>query len=199
MALSEALQTSRQTLAILISGRGSNMIALANACEKGELNARIGVVVSNRPDAKGLKAAQDMDLPTAVIDHTRFPTRQAFDNAVDSELRNHNPSWIVLAGFMRILSAEFVGRWRGRILNIHPSLLPKYPGLNSHQRAIDAGDTEAGASVHIVTEELDAGPVVAQIKVPVLPEDSSEDLAKRVLAEEHRLYVKALRFCLNKC
>jgi len=199
MAFSEDLQAAPQTLAILISGRGSNMIALANACEKGELNARVGVVVSNRADSKGLQAARNMGLPTAVIDHTRFPTRQAFDNAVDSELRNHNPSWIVLAGFMRILSAEFVGRWRGRILNIHPSLLPKYSGLNTHQRAIDAGDTEAGASVHIVTEELDAGPVVAQIKVPVLPEDSSEDLAKRVLAEEHRLYVKALRFCLNKC
>jgi len=198
MALSSSNQHKKPSLAILISGRGSNMVAIAEACQNGQLDAHIGLVISNRPDAKGLEAAEALGLPTSVVDHTEFDSRESFDAAVDAELKQLNPSWIVLAGFMRILSEEFVTRWQGRILNIHPSLLPLYPGLNTHQRAIDAGDDEAGASVHVVTPELDAGPVIAQARVPILSDDSGEDLATRVLAKEHQLYVDALRICLNK-
>jgi len=198
MALSSPDQNEKPSLAVLISGRGTNMVAIAEACRDGQLDAHIGLVISNRPEAKGLLAAKTLSLPTAVIDHTDFDTREAFDDAVNAELEMLNPSWIVLAGFMRILSEDFVNRWQGRILNIHPSLLPRYPGLNTHQRAIDSKDSEAGASVHVVTPELDAGPVIAQVRVPILSNDKSEELAKRVLAKEHQLYIDALRICLNK-
>jgi len=198
MALSSPDQNEKPSLAVLISGRGTNMVAIAEACRNGQLDAHIGLVISNRPDAKGLLAAQSLDLPTTVIDHTEFDSRESFDDAVDAELKRLRPSWIILAGFMRILSEGFVRRWQGRILNIHPSLLPCYPGLNTHQRAIDAGDTHAGASVHVVTSELDAGPVIAQVRVPIMSDDNSEDLAKRVLSEEHQLYIDALRLCLSK-
>lgn len=185
------------TLAILISGRGSNMLALAKACQSGELAAQVGLVISNRPDAPGLEAAKQLGIKTAVIDHTTFASREAFDQALHDELSALQPSWIVLAGFMRILTPHFVNQWPGSIINIHPSLLPRYPGLDTHRRAIEAGDTEAGASVHVVTPELDAGPVITQVKVPILRDDTPDTLGRRVLNLEHELYVSALQICLR--
>ncbi|MFK7859057.1 MAG: phosphoribosylglycinamide formyltransferase [Granulosicoccus sp.] len=187
----------KQKLGILISGRGSNMLAIARACETGELDAEIALVLSNRVDAAGIGAANDMGIETAVIDHAAFSSREAFDNALRARLEQVNPDWIVLAGFMRILGKNFVNRWQGRIVNIHPSLLPLYPGLNTHQRAIQAGDKEAGASVHLVTPELDAGAVVKQCRVPILPTDTPETLASRVIEKEHLLYVDALKQCVS--
>jgi len=188
---------AKQTLAILISGRGSNMLAIAQACRSGELDADIALVLSNRGNAAGINSANALGLTTDVIEHTAFASRDAFDSALKTRLETIDPDWIVLAGFMRILGEDFVLRWQGRILNIHPSLLPLYPGLNTHERAIQAGDTEAGASVHLVTPELDAGPVIAQIRVPVLLTDTPDTLAQRVIKEEHTLYVKALKKCVR--
>lgn len=185
-----------RSLAVLISGRGSNMLAIADACSDGTLNASIDLVISNRPNAPGISSAESRGLKTVVIDHTAYPARSDFDNAVHAQLLSINPDWIILAGFMRILTPEFVHQWPDRILNIHPSLLPLYPGLNTHRQALDAGDTEAGASVHVVTPELDAGPVIAQARVPILPGDTEQTLAQRVLREEHDLYIKALQQCL---
>lgn len=173
------------------------MVAIADACANGELDARVVVVVSNRPDAAGVEAARQRGLKTIVIDHKEYDSRQSFDNELHEVLDDARPDWIVLAGFMRILTPEFVNQWHGRIINIHPSLLPLYPGLDTHARAIAAGDEVAGASVHLVTAELDAGPIVAQVQVPVMPDDDAESLAKRVLAEEHTLYVSALQRCVN--
>lgn len=173
------------------------MLAIAQACANGELDADIAIVISNRADAAGIRAANELGIATDVIDHNAFPTRDAFDRALMERLESANPDWIVLAGFMRILGKCFVQRWQNRILNIHPSLLPLYPGLNTHERAILAGDNEAGASVHLVTPELDAGPVIEQIRVPVLPTDTPDSLAQRVIEQEHTLYVKALKQCVN--
>jgi phosphoribosylglycinamide formyltransferase-1 len=197
MALTNDQQSDLPVLAVLISGRGSNMLALARACADGRIRARIGLVLSNRDDAAGIEAAAKLGLATAVIDHTTFANRQLFDQAVHAKLLLLQPQWIVLAGFMRILTSDFVNHWPGRILNIHPSLLPKHPGLDTHRRAIEAGDTEAGASVHIVTAELDAGPVVSQVRVPVLPGDTPDSLGERVLDQEHELYITALQTCLK--
>lgn len=188
---------ARPTLAILISGRGSNMVAIAKACQSGELPATVALVISNRPDAPGLDAARQMGIETAVIDHKAFSSRQEFDLALHQRLQQADPDWVVLAGFMRILTGEFVDQWQGRMLNIHPSLLPKYPGLDTHARAIAAGDTHAGASVHIVSPELDAGPVISQVKVAIKPDDTADSLAQRVLREEHALYIKALQQCVS--
>lgn len=187
----------KPTLAILISGRGSNMLAIAKACASGELNADIALVLSNREDAAGIAAANSLGIPTDVVDHKAFPSRDAFDSALRTRLEAASPDWIVLAGFMRILGAQFVQRWPERILNIHPSLLPLYPGLRTHERAILAGDKEAGASVHLVVPELDAGPVIDQVRVPVLPTDTPDTLAQRVIEQEHALYVRALKQCIN--
>ncbi len=173
------------------------MLALANACFDDRLNARVGLVISNRPDAAGIESAANLGLSTAIIDHTTFTSRAAFDQAMHHELLALEPQWIVLAGFMRILTPVFVNQWSGRILNIHPSLLPRHPGLDTHRRAIEAGDAEAGASVHVVTPELDAGPVITQARVPILREDTPETLGKRVLDQEHELYINALQICLN--
>ncbi len=174
------------------------MVAIARACQSGELNARVALVISNRPDAPGILAAQEMGIDTAVIDHKTFASRQKFDDAMHERLMQAQPDWIVLAGFMRILTEDFVNRWQGRMLNIHPSLLPKYPGLDTHARAIAAGDTHAGASVHIVSPELDAGPVVAQVRIAIESDDTAETLAQRVLQEEHELYIKALQLCVSR-
>ncbi len=180
-------------LVILISGRGSNMLAIAEACRNGKLSASIALVVSNRPDAAGLESARALGLPTAVVDHSAFATREAFDTALAREVEAARPDWVLLAGFMRILGPTFLDHWPGRILNIHPSLLPKYRGLDTHARAIAAGDREAGASVHIVTAELDAGEVVGQFKVAIEPGDTPASLAARVLAGEHQLYTETLQ------
>ncbi|HHL22766.1 MAG TPA: phosphoribosylglycinamide formyltransferase [Aliiroseovarius sp.] len=179
-------------VAILISGRGSNMVALAQSMT-GDHPARPCLVVSNRPGAAGLTAARDLGIPAALVDHTAFPDRAAFEAQLTATLERARPDIICLAGFMRILSPGFVGRWQGRILNIHPSLLPKYKGLDTHARALAAGDTEAGCSVHLVTPELDGGPVLGQARVPILPGDTPEILAQRVLGQERLLYPAVLR------
>lgn len=179
-------------VAILISGGGSNMVTLAQSMT-GDHPARPCLVLSNRPDAGGLARAAELGIPTAVVDHRDFPDRPAFEAALQARLAKAAPDIIALAGFMRILTGGFTGHWAGRMLNIHPSLLPKYKGLNTHARAIDAGDLEAGCSVHEVTAELDDGPILGQARVPVLPGDTPADLAARVLVQEHRLYPAVLR------
>lgn len=179
-------------VAILISGGGSNMVRLVESMA-GDHPARAVLVLSNRPDAGGLAKAKSLGVDTAVVDHRAFDSREAFEAELDAALRAANPDLICLAGFMRILTPGFVGRWAGKILNVHPSLLPKYPGLNTHARAIEAGDAAAGVSVHIVTEELDAGPILGQASVPVKPGDTPDALAARVLKAEHVLYPTVLR------
>ena len=180
-----------KNIVILISGSGSNMAAIVRAAEQGHwaerLNARVAAVLSNRADAQGLEFAKSQGIPTAVLDHKAFATRDAFDTALKVEIDRFSPDLVVLAGFMRILTPEFVAHYAGRMLNIHPSLLPAFPGLNTHQRAIDAGCRFAGATVHQVTAELDHGQILAQAVVPVLPDDTAQTLAARVLTQEHGL------------
>lgn len=172
------------------------MQALAQACASGKLNAEVVLVLSNNPDAPGLDSAAKLGLSTAVVDHKAFASSAEFDLALSAQLDSASPDWIALAGFMRILGEPFVDHWSGKIVNIHPSLLPAYPGLNTHQRAIDAGDKKAGATVHYVTSTLDAGPVIAQHSVPIYPQDTAQTLAARVIAVEHALYVEALQKCI---
>jgi len=179
-------------VAILISGGGSNMVALARSMT-GACPARPVLVLSNRPDAAGLERAGALGIPTAVVDHRPFGTdRDAFEAALARELDLVSPDIIALAGFMRILSPGFIDRYRGRMLNIHPSLLPKYRGLHTHERALAAQEAEHGCTVHEVTAELDDGPILGQARVPVLAEDTAETLAARVLQMEHRLYPEVL-------
>jgi len=179
-------------VAILISGSGSNMVALAESMT-GDHPARAVLVVWNVPGARGLAKADALGLATATVDHRRFGAdRAAFEAALEAALLPHAPDILCLAGFMRILTPAFTSRWAGRMLNIHPSLLPKYPGLHTHARALEAGDAEAGSSVHEVTADLDAGPVLGQARVPVLPGDTPDSLAARVLEAEHRLYPAVL-------
>jgi phosphoribosylglycinamide formyltransferase-1 len=175
---------------ILISGRGSNLRALVDAGTGLEVRA----VISNRPDAKGLEWAAGAGLATRVVDHKAFPTRDAFDAALGAEIESHHPDLVVLAGFMRIFTEAFIRRFPGRILNIHPSLLPAFPGLHTHRRALEAGVKVHGATVHVVTPALDDGPIVIQGAVPVLEGDTEELLAERVLAVEHRIYPQAVRW-----
>jgi phosphoribosylglycinamide formyltransferase-1 len=185
-----------RNIVILISGSGSNMAAIVRAAEQGRwaerLNARVAAVLSNRADAQGLAFAQDHGLTTQVLDHKAFANREAFDAALMAEIDRHAPALVVLAGFMRILTPGFVAHYAGRLLNIHPSLLPAFPGLNTHQRAIDAGCRFAGATVHQVTAELDHGSILAQAVVPVLPDDTPGTLAARVLTQEHLIYPQAV-------
>lgn len=179
-------------VAILISGGGSNMVKLVESMT-GTHPARPVLVLSNQPDAAGLDRARALGVPVAAIDHRPFKgDRAGFERALLHVLEEARPDIICLAGFMRILTPEFIGRYEGRILNIHPSLLPKYPGLDTHARAIAAGDTESGATVHLVTPELDAGPILGQARVPIQPDDTPERLAARVLEAEHILYPQAL-------
>jgi phosphoribosylglycinamide formyltransferase-1 len=189
-----------KNIVILISGGGSNMAAIARSALRHQwqdkLNARIAAVISNRPNAVGLKTAADMGLTTQVVDHTAFADRAdprtAFDDVLRQTIDSYEPSLVVLAGFMRILTPGFVVHFEGRLLNIHPSLLPAFPGLHTHQRAIDAGCRFAGATVHQVTTELDHGPILAQAVVPVLPDDTADTLAARVLTQEHVMYPQAI-------
>mgnify|MGYP005839002565 CR=1 FL=1 len=182
----------RRRLAILISGRGSNMEAIIQAARDPAYPADVALVVSNRAAAPGLARARDLGVPTIALPHGDFPSREAFDAALDALLREHRIDVVALAGFMRVLTPGFVRRWQGRMLNIHPSLLPRYPGLHTHRRALEAGDREAGCTVHEVTADLDSGPILAQARVPILPGDSAESLALRVLAEEKRVYPPAI-------
>jgi len=181
-------------LVVLISGRGSNLQAILDGAKSGTLPVEIRAVISNRPDAYGLERARQAGIPTAVVDHQAFPDRQAFEAVLQQRIDAENPALVILAGFMRILSAGFVEHYRGRLLNIHPSLLPKYRGLHTHERALADGEREHGASVHFVIPELDSGPVIVQARVPVLPDDDPDTLAARVLAQEHRLYPQAIRW-----
>ncbi|HRW71471.1 MAG: phosphoribosylglycinamide formyltransferase [Burkholderiaceae bacterium] len=183
-------------IVILISGTGSNMAAILQAAEHerwGErLGARVAAVVSNRPGAEGLKQAAKAGVATAVVDHKAFDGREAFDAALMQAIDAHAPALVVLAGFMRILTPGFVAHYAGRLVNIHPSLLPAFPGLNTHQRALDEGCKLAGATVHRVTTELDHGAILAQAAVPVLPGDTADTLAARVLSQEHLIYPRAI-------
>lgn len=182
----------RKRVAILISGRGSNMKALVEASRVADFPAEVVLVISNRLDAGGLVWARDNGLPTAAIDHKAFPSREAFDQAIDAALRAAKVELVALAGFMRLQSTEFVEKWAGRQINIHPSLLPLFKGLHPQRQALDAGVRISGATVHFVTPELDSGPIIAQAAVPVLPADTEDTLAARILAVEHRLYPQSL-------
>ncbi len=191
------MKTHEKNIVILISGQGSNMLAIANTAQKEnwlrKYKAGVACVISNRPGAEGLSGAKALGLATTVIDHQKFASREAFDAALQNEIDNYQPALVVLAGFMRILTPGFVQHYAGRIINIHPSLLPAFPGLGTHQRAIDAGCQFAGATVHQVTIELDHGPILAQAVVPVLPGDSAATLAARVQTQEHVIYPQAVR------
>lgn len=184
---------TRTRLTIFISGRGSNMDALLKATEDPGYPAEPVLVLSNRPDAAGLQVAAAAGVPTACIDHRPFgQDREAFERAIQATLEGHDVAFIALAGFMRVLTPWFVSRWAGRMVNIHPSLLPKHKGLNTHARAIAAGDREAGCTVHWVSDGVDEGAIIAQARVPIRPSDTPETLAARILPEEHRLYPLAL-------
>ena len=180
-------------LVILISGRGSNMVSIIEAIESGHLAANVSAVISNRPDAAGIDYAKKAGIATEIVNHKAFESREAFDLALANTIDQYKPDLVILAGFMRILTTGFVEHFNDRLINIHPALLPKFKGLNTHQRAIDAGEKEHGASVHMVTAELDDGPVVLQARVPVLEDDTAETLAARVLVQEHKLYPDAIK------
>jgi phosphoribosylglycinamide formyltransferase-1 len=186
-----------KNIVVLLSGRGSNLEAIARACEAERWPARIAAVIANRPDAAGLEVARRLGLRTAVVDHREQPSRDAFDVALAAAIDAFEPDLVALAGFMRVLGTAFVQRYEGRIVNVHPSLLPAFAGLQTHQRAIEAGCHVAGATVHFVTAELDHGPIVAQAAVPVRPGDDAARLAARVLEQEHVIYPRALRWIVE--
>ncbi|QIZ76931.1 phosphoribosylglycinamide formyltransferase [Ferrimonas lipolytica] len=186
-------------IAVLISGSGSNLQAIIDACASGEINGEVTAVISNKADVYGLQRAQAAKISHSVVAANRGEARELYDRRLTAELAQHKPDLVVLAGFMRILSESFVRQYEGKMFNIHPSLLPKYPGLDTHQRVLDAGDDEHGASVHFVTPELDGGPVVLQAKVPVFEEDDAADLAQRVHTQEHRIYPLVVKwFCQGR-
>ena len=198
------MKSYKKNIVILISGQGSNMLAIANTAQKENWRQKFGAgvacVISNRPGAEGLASAEALGLATQVIDHQKFESREAFDAALQNEIDSYQPALVVLAGFMRILTPGLVQHYAGRMINIHPSLLPAFPGLNTHQRAIDAGCEFAGATVHQVTLELDHGPILAQAVVPVLPGDTADGLAARVQTQEHVIYPQAVRgFFEDRC
>jgi phosphoribosylglycinamide formyltransferase 1 len=186
-----------KNIVILVSGRGSNMEAIVRACESERWDARIAAVLSNRADAAGLAFARARGIAAEVVDHRSFAARDAFDAELAGRIERHAADIVALAGFMRILGAEFVRRFDGRLVNIHPSLLPAFPGLHTHRRAIEAGCTVSGATVHFVTADLDHGPIVGQAVVPVLADDGEDSLAARVLAQEHVLYPRAIRWLVE--
>jgi phosphoribosylglycinamide formyltransferase-1 len=190
-----------KSIVILISGNGSNMRAVIEAAARedwlGRLGARVVAVISNKPEAAGLGLAQQAGIATEVLDHRGYDSREAFDAALMQAIDRHAPTLVLLAGFMRILTPGFVRHYEGRLVNIHPSLLPAFPGLHTHRRAIEAGCAQAGATVHWVTPELDHGPILAQAAVPVWPGDTEQTLAARVLEQEHRIYPQAVRQLLT--
>ncbi|MFC7409337.1 phosphoribosylglycinamide formyltransferase [Hydrogenophaga atypica] len=190
------MSVQAKNIVILISGTGSNMAAIVRAAERGQWarrhHAQVAAVISNKADAAGLGFAKEHGIATAVVDHKAFDTREAFDTALAAEIDRHQPTLVVLSGFMRILTPGFVAHYAGRLINIHPSLLPAFTGLNTHQRAIDMGCRFAGATVHRVTAELDHGDILDQAVVPVLPNDTAATLAARVLTQEHLIYPRAV-------
>lgn len=187
-----------KNIVILISGRGSNMEAVVRAAQAEQWPARIAAVISNKADAKGLEFAAKHGIPTAVVSNKDYPSREAFDAALQEVIDGFNPDLVVLAGFMRILTPGFVSHYENRMLNIHPSLLPLFPGLHTHEQALASGATTHGATVHFVTAELDHGPLVDQVSVPVLPGDTAEVLAARVLEQEHVMYPRAIRWFVER-
>jgi phosphoribosylglycinamide formyltransferase 1 len=184
----------KASVAILISGRGSNMRALIEACSTPDFPAKIALVMSNKKSAQGIDMAKLLGIQTACLEHNDFADRNAFEQALNVMLNNHNIEIVCLAGFMRLLGQHFVESWKGRIINIHPSLLPAYKGLNTHARVLEAGEKKHGCTVHFVSAKMDEGPIIGQIEVPILDDDSEESLANRVLDAEHRLYPE----CLSK-
>ena len=188
-----------KSIVVLVSGNGSNLQAIIDACEQGKIPAKITAVISNKAQAYGLQRAKTAGIPAVVVDHTAYLTREAYDQQLLAQISKFAPDLIVLAGFMRILSREFVEHFQGQILNIHPSLLPKYKGLHTHQRAIDAGDREHGASVHFVTANLDDGPVILQSKVPIFENQDAEELTQRVIVQERQMYPLVVKwFCQDR-
>lgn len=188
-----------KSIVVLISGSGSNLQAILDACETGFIAGRVSAVISNKAGVYGLERAALAGVKALVLDHKAYADRASYDQALIATIDAHKADLVVLAGFMRILTPEFVSHYQGRLLNIHPSLLPKYQGLNTHQRAIEAGDTEHGCSVHFVTAELDGGPVVLQAKVPVFADDDAAVVAARVHEQEHRIYPLVVRwFCQER-
>ncbi len=186
--------SEKKRIVVLISGSGSNLQAIIDAVNSGFIAADISAVISNKSEAFGLTRATDAGIATQVLDHKQFNSREEFDSNLATVIDRYQPDIIVLAGFMRILTPGFVKKYQGKMINIHPSLLPKYQGLNTHQRALDAGDSHHGASVHFVTEELDGGPVIIQGSVAISSGDSAESLAAKVLVEEHRIFPQAVKW-----
>ncbi|ASY78634.1 phosphoribosylglycinamide formyltransferase [Pectobacterium polaris] len=186
-----------KNIVVLISGHGSNLQALIDACKNGRLKGKIVAVFSNNAEAYGLERAQNANIPTCVLNPEDFADRAAFDAALANEIEQYEPALVILAGYMRILSPEFVAQFAGKMLNIHPSLLPKYPGLHTHRKALENGDREHGTSVHFVTDELDGGPLVLQAKVPVFSDDTEESLSERVKTHEHTIYPMVINWFLN--
>lgn len=184
------------SIAVLISGRGSNLQALIRAVDDGRLDARIAVVISNRPEAPGLEHARRSGIETLVLDHRQFGSRHDFDRTLAAELKSRSVALVCLAGFMRLVGAELLGAFPNAILNVHPSLLPAFPGVNAQQQALDHGVKVSGATVHVVTPELDAGPIIVQACVPVRADDTVDSLSARILVEEHRIYPEAVRVVL---
>ncbi len=184
-------------IVVLVSGSGSNMQAIAESCAKKEIDGEIVAVISNRPEVMGLQKAKELNIETDVVDHSEFSTREEFDVHLIRAIDEFSPDLVVLAGFMRILTPDFVRRYKGRLLNIHPSLLPKYKGLNTHQRALDAGDKEHGATVHFVSDELDGGANVIQAIVPILDDDDEGTLRSRVQVQEHVIYPIAVKWFIE--
>ncbi|TRW50004.1 phosphoribosylglycinamide formyltransferase [Aliidiomarina halalkaliphila] len=190
---------TRKRIVVLISGSGTNMLNIAQACQNNQMAGDVVAVISNRANAGGLEKAANLGIPTEVLAHQEFASREDYDAALVACVQSYQPDLIVLAGFMRVLTPVFVSAFADRILNIHPSLLPKYKGLHTHQRALDAGDEEHGVSVHFVTDELDGGPVVLQARVPIFDGDEVEDLQERVHEQEYRIYPLVIRwFCANR-
>ncbi|WP_119391403.1 phosphoribosylglycinamide formyltransferase [Taklimakanibacter lacteus] len=187
----------RRKVGILISGRGSNMQALIEAAKDPNYPAEIAVVISNRPDAKGIDFARAQGIATEIIDHKSFESRGAFDRALDAALERHDVEFVACAGFMRVMTESFVASWRDRMINIHPSLLPAYKGLHTHERALKDGVTRHGCTVHVVRSDVDTGPIIAQARVPVLKSDTAETLAERVLDAEHKIYPRALALLVS--
>nr|WP_067292494.1 phosphoribosylglycinamide formyltransferase [Marinobacterium profundum] len=190
---------TEKRIVVLLSGSGSNLQALIDATQSGRINGRIVAAISNKPDVKGLERARDAGIDALLLDHTQYESREAFDGALQALIDQQDPDLIVLAGFMRILTADFVRHYLGRMFNIHPSLLPKYKGLHTHQRAIEAGDSEHGCTVHFVTPELDGGPLILQAAVPIAADTSVEKLQQQVQLREHDIYPLAVEwFCAER-
>lgn len=186
-------------IVVLVSGNGTNLQAIIDACQSNQINGKVVAVISNQPNVYSLIRAKQANIPNHVINHKAFNSREEFDDKVQQQIDCYQPDLIVLAGYMRILTADFVQHYAGKMLNIHPSLLPKYPGLHTHRRAIEAGDKEHGTTVHFVTEDLDGGPIILQAKVPIFDNDAEQDVIKRVLNQEHQIYPLVVKwFCDNR-